>query len=411
MILKKIMHFFCGRSLEKETAKTNALIREVEQHEKAAMERLKAQADDCRAQVVAYKKKRDAELKEFIAFMNKQLGLAEVYAPHLGYFQDKMFVCFDSWMNTSIAEQKIKLLSKRITTKFQMLDFITALQVELNKLTQRNERNEWRHMIKDRPILVSSTFIERTVRQVSHSQKSSSESIRHDLSRLKSHSMTLQTEIKELCHERDLLIASSRELIEKHKAHKTELNDQYRKCSELFCEIKDGFSDHFGSAATGSSLADSWIAEIEGAVTLPKLFSTHKRTADIQREVQDEFNNLTDDFHDIRSKIEENRQNVDFSTFKEDKAIRDRLFRERQEAGERQREIRTARKMIYERGNELKEMLSKFDSLQPDESIRRIIDIFRMDKDFDVYRAIGVSTREDRRKHYERKNQSRYASK
>ena len=407
MILKKIMHFFCGRSLEKETAKTNTLIREVEQHEKAAMERLKAKTDDYRAQVVAYKKKRDAELKEFMAFMNKQLGLAEVYVPHLGDFQDKIFVCFESWMNMFIAEQKIQLLSERITTKFHMRDFITALQVELNKLTQRNERNEWRQMIKERPILVSSTFIERTVRQVSYNQKSNSESIRHDLSRLKSHFMTLQTEIKELCHERDLLIASSRELIEKHKAHKAELNDQYRKCSELFCEIKDGFSDHFGSAATGSSLADSWIAEIEGAVTRPKLISTHKGTADIQREVQDEFNNLTDDIQGICSRIDANRQRGNFSTFNEDKATRDRLFRERQEVGERRREISTARKVIYERGNELREMLGKFDSLQPDESIRRIVEIFCMGKDFDVHRAIGVSTREDRRKHYERKNQNR----
>ena len=406
MILKKIIHFFCGRSLEKETAKTNALIREVEQHEKAAMERLKAQADDYRAQVAAYKKKRDAELKEFIAFMNKQLGLAESYVPHLGDFQDKMFVCFDSWMNSSIAEQKIQLLSERIITKFQMLDFITALHVELNKLTQRNERNEWRHMIKERPILVSSAFIKRTVRQVSNNQKSSSESIRRDLSRLKSYSMTLHTEIKELRHERDLLIASSQELLEKHKAHKAELNDQYRNCSELFCEIKDGFSDHFGSAATGSSLADSWIAEIEGAITLPKLFSTHKGTADIHREVQDEFNNLTNNFQDIRSRIDANRQSGDFSTFNEDKATRDRLFRERQEVGERRREVSTARKVIYERGNELKEMLGKFDSLQPDESIRSIVEIFRMGKDFDMHRAIGVSTREDRRKHYELKNQN-----
>lgn len=407
MILKKIMHFFCGRSLEKETAKTNALIREVEQHEKAAMERLKTQADDYRTQVSAYKKRRDAELKEFIAFMNKQLGLAESYVPHLGDFQDKMFVCFDSWMNTSIAEQKIKLISERITTKFQMLDFIAALQVELNKLTQRNERNEWRHMIKERPILVSSAFIERTVRQVSKNQKSSSDSIRHDLSRLKSHSMALQAETKELLHERDLLNASSREHIEKHKAHKAELNDQYRKCSELFCEIKDGFSDHFGSAATGSSLADSWIAEIEGSVTLPKLFLTHKGTADIQRKAQDEFNNLTHEFQDIRSRIAASRQSENFSTFNEDKATRNRLFRERQEVGERRREISTARKVIYERGNELKEMLGKFDSLEPDESIRRIVEIFRMGKDFDVYRAIGVNTREGRRKHYELNNQNR----
>jgi|GEM_PF-4779457 len=407
MFFKAIVQFFCGRTLEKETSKTNALIREVEQHEKAAMERLKAQADDYRAQVAAYKKKRDADLNEFIAFMNKQLGLAESYASNLGDFQDKMFVCFDSWMNTSIAEQKIQLLSEHITTKFHLLDFISALQMELNKLTQRNERNEWHHMIKERPILVSSAFVEHTERQVSNSQKSSSEHIRHDLSRLKSHSRTIQAEIKELLYERDKLNGSSRELIEKHKMHKTELNDQYRKCSELFGEINDRFSDHFGSAATESRLANNWIAEIEGMVTVPKLITVHKRTADIQKEVQDKFNDLSKDFQEIRTKIDKNRKSGDYSTFNEDKATREKLFRERQEVGERRHEITVARKELYARVSEVKDMLNKFASLRPDESIRCIVEIFRMGKDFDVYRAIGVSTREDRRKHYDLKNHSR----
>lgn len=407
MTLKKIMRFFCGRSLEKETAKTNALILKVELHEKTAMERLKGRADDYRAQVDAYKKQRDADLKEFIAFMNKQVGLAEGYVPHLGDFQDKMFVSFDSWMNTSLAEQKVQLLSERITTKCHMRDFITALQVELNKLTQRNERNEWRNMIKERPFLVSSTFIERTARQVSDNQKSSSKSIRDDLSRLKSHSKTLQTEIKELRHERDRLIASSRELIERHKVHKVELNDHFRKCSELFDAIKDRFSDHFGSAATESRLVNNWIAEIEGMVTIPKLIIAHRRTAYFQNEVEDEFNDLSKSFQEIRTKIDENRKSGDYSTLNEDKATRDKLFRKRQEVGERRHEIKVARKVFYVRINEVKDMLDKFALLQPDESIRRIVEIFRMGKDFDLHRAIGVRIREDRYKHYEFKNQRR----
>lgn len=407
MILKKIMHFFCGRSLEKEAAKTNDLIRKVEQHEKAAVERLKAQAHDYRAQVDAYKKKRDAELKELIAFMNKQQGLAEAYVPHLGDFQDKIFVCFDSWLDTVVAEQKSQLLSERISTKYYMLDFITALRMELNKLIQRNERNEWRNIIKERPILVSSAFIERTVRQVNSNQKSNSESIRHDLRRLKSYAMTLQTEIKELRHEFDLKTLASRELIEKHKIHKAELKDKYRKCSKLFGDIKDSFSDHFGSAATGSGLADSWIAAIEPPITLPKLFLMHKRTADTQREFQDRFNDLNNNFQNIRFRIEANRRRGDFSTLNKDKATRDRLFLERKKVGERWREISTARKNLYERGNELKEMLGKLDSLQPDESIHRAVQIFDMGKDFDVHRAIGISTREERRKYYELKKQNK----
>jgi len=410
MVLKKIMHYFCGRSLEKVTAKTNALIRDVEQREKAAVGRLRAKANEYRAEAIAYKKKRDAELQDFVQFFNEQVGRAEVYVPHLGDFQDKMFVCFDSWMNTSIAEQQIQLLSDRISTKYKMLDFVTALKVAMNKLTQRNERNEWRHMTKERSIPVESAFIERTVRQVSISQKNNSESIRHELSRLKSHSIALQTEINELRHERDQLITSSSELMEKHRANKADLQAQYGKCCEIFGEIKDKFSDRFGSASTQNSLADAWIAGIQGGVTLQKLISTHKGTAEIQQEAHDAFNEISEEFHAIRARIDESHKSGDFGTFVNDKATRDRLYLERQRTGEKRREISTARKVIYARGNELKEMLSKFDSLQPDESIRRIVEIFRMGKDFDVHRAIGVRTREERRKHYELKNQNRHVT-
>lgn len=405
MILKKLMHFLCGRSLEKEVAKTNALIREAEQHEKAAMERLKAQADDYRSQVALYKEARDSEFKEFVAFMNEQLDLAESYVPHLGDFQDKMFVCFESWMNTSVAEQRIQLLIKQITGKRQMLDFITVLQVELGRLTQRKERDEWRHMIKERPIQVRATLIKHYENQVDKNQKSSSASIRDDLMRLKSHSVTLRKEIKELCNERDQLVASSKEVMNKHKGLKSELNHQYRTCIELFSQINNRLSDHFGAATTGNSLADEFISIIEGPVTLPKLFSIHKVTADVQTKAQDEFNSLSDDFQSVRARIAASRLNGDFATFNEDKAKRDSLYHECHTAREKLREIRAARRVIRERIDEIKKMLAKFDSLHPDESIRRIVDVFCMDKGFNVHHAIGVSTRGDRRKHHELKIQ------
>jgi len=411
MILKNIMHFFCGRSLEKETAKTNALIHQVEQHEKAARDRLKAKAVQYRAEVVAFKEKRDAEFKDFVKFLNEQIGKADAYSPHLGHFQDQMFVCFDSWMNTSIAEQQIELLSERIGTKFKMLDFIAALQMELNKLAQRNERAAWNNMIKKRPLRVSSTFIERSARQVVISQKNNTDSIRKDLSRLKSHSMSLQTEIKELRHEREQQIAASRELTEMHKANKAELSEQYEKCSDMFGEIKDKLSDRFGSALTENNLANQWIAAIEGDVTLPKLISVHRGTAALQLEAQNEFNGIHEEFNAIRAKIEANHKIKDFDTLDQDKAKRERLFRERQEAGEKRRKISTARQAIYSRGNELREMLGKFESLQPDESIRRVAQVFGMGEDFDMHRAIGVSTRDSRRKHYQSRNPNRQASK
>jgi len=404
MILKKITHFLCGRSLEKEIAKTNVLIREVEQHEKAARDRLQAKTDEYRAEVAAYRSARDAELNDFIQFLNEQIGKAEVYVLHLGDFQDKMFVCVDSWMSVSIVGQQIKSLSERIETNSRMLDFIKVLQIELNKLTQCSERAEWRKMIKERPIQASSTFIERTVRQVEANQKSSTASVQRDLNRLKSRSLSLQKEIEELRHERDQKITASKELMEKHNANKTDLRKQYEKCSKMFGEIKDRFSDRFGSAPTESNLANRWIAEIKDGVTLPKLISIHKGTAELQREACDEFNDIDERFNAIRIKIKESHEIKNFDTLDQDKVERDRLFKERKEVGDKRREISTAREVVYARGNALKEMLGKFELLHPDESIRLIVRIFSMGKDFDTYREIGVSTREDRRKHYERKN-------
>lgn len=409
MILKKLMHFFCGRSLEKEAAKTSALIREIESREKSAMSRLKAKADDCRSQADAYRKSRDTTLNTFIAFMSSQVREAESYVRCLDDFQDKMFVCFDSWMNTSIVQQKIQLLHEKTATKRQLLDFVRVLQAELDTLIQRNERSAWHTMIQERTIPTSSPLIERNVRQVNSALKSSNNAIRLDMKRLRSHATRLRTELDELRHERDSLQASGREIIEAHRRHKVELNEHYRTCSELFGKIRDRFSDHVGAAPTANLLTNSWIADIDGCVTLTKLIVTHRHTSEAQKELRHELTQLSSDFQEARSRIEESRRSGDFSNFDQEKSTRDRLFHERLEVGEQYREIANARGVLQVRINDVKSMLGNFTSLHPDESIRHYVDIFGMGDDFDMYRAIGVSTADDRKKYYALKKQSRPA--
>lgn len=409
MMLKKLMHLFCGRSLEKEVAKTSALVREVEVREKAAMSRLKAKADDYRSQVDAYRKSRDATLNAFIAFMSSQIREAESYARCLGDFQDKMFVCFDSWMNISIVQQKIQLLHQKTVTKRQLLDFVRVLQAELDALIHRNERSAWHAMIQKRPISTASPLLERNVRQVNSALKSSNNAIRRDMKRLRSHTTRLRTELDELRHERDSLQASEREVIEAHRQHKAELNEHYRACSELFGKIRDRFSDHVGAAPTANLLTNSWIADIDGSVTLAKLIATHRSTSEAQKELQYEVTRLSSNFQEARSRIEECHRSGDFSNLEQEKSTRQRLFHERERVREQRREIAAARDELQARINEVKSMLGNFNSLHPDESIRNCVEIFEMGDDFDMYRAIGVSTAEDRKKHYALKKQSRPA--
>lgn len=409
MMLKKLMHLFCGRTLEKEVAKTSALVREVEVREKAAMSRLKAKADDYRSQADAYRKNIDATLNAFIAFMSGQVRDAESYARCLGDFQDKMFVCFDSWINTSIVQQKIQLLHEKIATKRQLLDFVRVLQAELDTLIQRNERSAWHAMIQERSIPTASPLIERNVRQVNNALKSSNNAIRQDMKRLRSHAARLRTELDELRHEWDSLQASGREVIETHRQHKAELNEHYRTCSELFGKIRDRFSDHVGAAPTANLLTNSWIADIDGSVTLAKLIATHRHTSEVQKELQYEWNRLSSDFQEARSRIEESRRSGDFSTFDQQKSTRDRLYHERRKVGDQRHKIADAREVLQARINEVKSMLGNFSSLHPDESIRHCAKIFNMGDDFDMHRAIGVSTAEDRKRHYALKKQSRPA--
>lgn len=409
MMLKKLMHLFCGRKLEKEAAKTSALVREVEVREKAAMSRLKAKADDYRSQADAYRKNLDATLNAFIAFMSSQVREAESYAGCLGDFQDKMFVCFDSWMNASIMQQKIQLLHEKTATKRQLLDFVRVLQAELDTLIQRNERSAWHAMIQERPIPTASPLIERNVRQVNNALKSSNNAIRQDMKRLRSHATGLRTELDELRHEWDSLQASGREAIEAHRKHKAELSEHYRTCSELFVKIRDRFSDHVGAAPTANLLTNSWIADIDGSVTLAKLIATHRHTSEVQKELQYKLIQLSSDFQEARSRIEECHRSGDFSNFDQEKLTRDWLFHERREVGEQRRKIADARGVLQARINEVKSMLGNFSSLHPDESIRHCVKIFDMGDDFDMHRAIGVSTAEDRKKHYALKKQSRPA--
>lgn len=409
MMLKKLMHLFCGRSLEKEAARTSALVREVEVREKAAMNRLKAKADDYRSQAVAYRTNRDAALSAFIAFMSSQVREAESYATCLGDFQDKMFVCLDSWMNTSIVQHKVQLLHEKTATKRQLLDFVRVLQAELETLIQRNERSAWHAMIQKRPIPTASPVIERNVSQVHSALKSSNNAIRRDMKRLKSHASRLRTELDELRHERDSLQASGREVIEAHRQHKAELNEHYRICTELFGKIRDRFSDHVGAAPTANLLTNTWIADIDGSVTLAKLIATHRHTAEAQKELQYELSRLSSDFQEARSRIEESRRSGDYSNFDQDKSTRDRLFHERREVGEQRRKVADARGVLQARINEVKSMLGNFTSLHPDESIRHCVEIFGMGDDFDMRGAIGVSTSEDRKKHYALKKLSRPA--
>lgn len=379
------------------------MISQVELREAQARENLEAKAAEYRAALADHQKKREAELHEYIAFLNDQVGMAKEYVPYLGDFQDMMFVCLESWMNASIPEQKMELLRDKINTKYSMRNLVLALLSELNKISQRQERTAWQGMIKTRPIRVESEFITDSIKKQSKAQFMMDSALDRDMRQLGSFATQLKMEISKLESERDALKAHSAELLANHRANKEKLAALYRTCSDKFNDIKAEFINYFGSKPTGSSLADQWISEIDGDITLQKLIAINREHKEEHEDAKADFNDLKNRFNEIHTRINDNYSLEDFSTMKDDKQERNRLHEEKQEAFELMKELGGARTVIFELGNSIKEMLNKFSSLDPDHSITKIIKQFEMDEDFDTYRSIGVSTKADRKRYNEQK--------
>lgn len=404
MLLKFLTHLFCSSSLEKERSKTDRAIAEYQQKEAQVKARLTRQAEEYRDLANAHQVKRNKELDEFVAILNTTVTSANEYLPDLAQFQDFMFVAFNSWMRIDLEKKKIDLLSEKLRTLYASRDLLNAYETEINRLTQREERHAWHLTVKEKPVRISSELIDSTIEQLSRNRNTDARQFKEDIQRIRSHKLHLRGQIRGLENQRDEYKNGYEMILKEHDGVKAELSKRYKHCTEKLKVIRARLEDYYCRQPTKSDIANSWIDAISGLIRTQDLKELHRNTKEEFETAKLKLQLARDERSDILDRIQRCRDTDDYSDFTSLKTMKTAAQARFNSAKTEYSVISLARTVIFERPKEVNGLLSHLDKLSPDQSILNIMKIFEVDDTFNPMRAIGVSTAEQRRLHWEKKN-------
>lgn len=404
MLLKFLTHIFCSSSLEKERSKTDSAIAEYQQKEAQVKARLTRQAEEYRDLANAHQVKRNKELDEFVAILNTTLTSANEYLPDLAQFQDFMFVAFNSWIRIDLEKKKIDLLSEKLRTLYASRDLLNAYETEINRLTQREERHAWHLTVKEKPVRISSELIDSTIEQLSRNRNTDARQFKENIQRIRSHKLHLRGQIRGLENQRDEYKNGYEMILKEHDGVKAELSKRYKHCTEKLKVIRARLEDYYCRQPTKSDIANSWIDAISGLIRTQDLKELHRNTKEEFETAKLKLQLARDERSDILDRIQRCRDTDDYSDFTSLKTMKTAAQARFNSAKTEYSVISLARTVIFERPKEVNGLLSHLDKLSPDQSILNIMKIFEVDDTFNPMRAIGVSTAEQRRLHWEKKN-------
>lgn len=404
MLLKFLTHFFCSSSLEKERSKTDSAIAEYQQREAQVKARLTRQAEEYRDLANVHQVKRNKELDEFVAILNTTVTSANEYLPDLAQFQDFMFVAFNSWMRLDLEKKKIDLLSEKLRTLYASRDLLNAYEAEITRLTQREERHAWHLTVKEKPVRISSELIDSTIEQLSRNRSTDARQFKEDIQRIRSHKLHLRSQIRDLENQRDEYKNDYEMILKEHDRVKAELSKRYQHCTEKLKVIRARLEDFYCRQQTKSDIANSWIDAIGGLIRIQDLKELHRKTKEEFETAKLKLQLARDERSDILDRIQRCRDTDDYSDFTSLKTMKTAAQARFNSAKTEYSVISLARTVIFERPKEVNGLMSHLDKLSPDQSILNIMKIFDVDDTFNPMRAIGVSTAEQRRLHWEKKN-------
>lgn len=406
MLLKFLTHIFCSSSLDKERSKTDRVVAEYHEKEAQVKARLQRKADECRDIASAHAAKRNQQLDEFVTILNTTVTSANDYLPHLASFQDCMFMAFNSWMQLDAENRKVELIREKLNTLYVSRDLLNAFEAEIQRLTQKEERHAWHLTLKERPVRVNSDLIKSTIEKLERTRNTSARQFKMDVQRIRSHKSHLRAQIREMEHDLDKQKSSMTSLQQAHSKVKADLNQRYRFCVDRLKEMRSTLEDYYCRQPTMSPLADSWIGIEEGLMDIKGLKALHREHKDNFEAARLEFQLAKEERSDILNQIQYCKDSGDFSNFDSLKASKINSQQRYNDAKNEYFGIRDARTEIFKRPNEVDGLLSRINRLSPDQSILNLMKLFEVDDSFNPMWALGVSTAEQRRLHWEKRSQT-----
>lgn len=405
MIFKAIAHWLASSKLEKEEARTKSLIRELDREKEAVKQRLQVKKNGYLERIQSHQEKRNKELKEHIEFMNQQLTITTGYLPKLNRFQGLMFSCVDSWMHMDLYQQELKILAKKINNLFSIINLLDAYISELKKLSQSQERYAWRELTANRELTVKNDFILKTNERIERTSKSSYEDFKNELRRLQSHRSALLKQINELRAERNDLDVKKKVAEEEHKSNKDTLKKEYELCVDVWSQIAKKFEAYYAFKDCDLEQVNMWMRGLSEGGTLPEIRQIVLKMAneDIEHATQN-FNEIKNEFQLYKRRVQDAHDTKEYpDSFSSDKARRDYLKIQHNEAFDERKKLMEARAFLYTRRDELKGYIERIQPLHPDAGIDSLFEMLSLDRAFDAWSIFGINTATQKRKYWEEK--------
>lgn len=404
-MFKAIAHWWASSKLEKEEARTKSLIRELDREKEAVKQRLQVKKRNYSERIQSHQEKRNKELKEHIEFMNQQLTITTGYLPKLNKFQDLMFCCVDSWMYMDLYQQELNILSKKINNLFSTINLLDAYMFELKKLSQSQERHTWRELTAKRELTVKNDFILKTNERIERTSKSNYEEFKNELRRLQSHRSALLKQVNQLRAESSDLSVKKKEAEEEHKANKNTLKKEYELCVDTWSQIAKKFEAYYAFKECDLEQVNMWMRGLSEGGTLTEIRQIVLKMAneDVAHATQN-FNEIKNEFQLYKRRVQDARDTKEYpDSFSSDKARRDYLKIQHNEAFDERKKLMEARTFLYTRRDELRGYIERIQPLHPDAGIDSLFEMLSLDRAFDAWSIFGINTAKQKRKYWEEK--------
>jgi hypothetical protein len=404
MFLKAIAQSWAESKLEKETARTQLLIRELDDAKAEANKRVEAKRSDYSRKIKAHQEKRNKELKIYIGFMNDQLESAGASLPELHNFQKFAFSCVDSWLQVDLCQQEINIIYQKLKAIYSTIGLLDAYMSELTKQLQRQGRKVWRDFTAARELTVVNDFVDSAKRRIERTSKSSDNEFKNELYRLQSHRASLYKEANALRAELSAVFENKIAVDEKHVANKNALAQKYDACVDDWNAIAKKFETFYAHQPSDNRQVNDWLKKCVDGGTLPEIIETIVKANEIVNDAYEVLSELNDEYQPYKRRVQAAHDTKVYpNTFAYDKAVRGRLQPQVREAYENKTSLVAARTILVTRRDELRGYIERIKPLHPDAAIESLCEMLNADREFNTWFAFGFNTKNQRREHWEKK--------
>lgn len=392
-MLKKIIHYFTSRSLEKHRHKTQCMIDEYEREAASSQARVQNQANAYKLEIQQLAQLREEQLKNYVQFLNDHIEKTTDYMAHLKELTQVMYLCVETWLRKSISEQCWKLEKDKAQVIHSTISYLDELMEEMIRLSRKEDRSTWQALIAERPLRIVTSDISKHAKRFQKEAEADAKAFDKDLRRIRSHKVQLRKQQSELRKNISNLKADVDQSREQHRQVKQRLQEVNQRCGSKFRGLQEIFENFYQYSQSESALANEWISQMPHGGTLREINQVLIDSKPDWEDAKSYTSDLNHRRRHIQVRIEQAYENHDYSTIDADKAQRSGIFQALSSAREQQDRLFTARQVFVLRREEIKKLMGWINEFHPSKTIEQVFTLLSR-QDADIYwPAIGLATK------------------